>query len=229
MCVCVFSHSVVSMCDPMDCSPPAFSAHGILQARILEWVAISSSGASSQPKDQTCSSCISRWILYQCTTWEAPCLYFKVNLTLLRRFGFFGLWNSEEDSSWSSVTWPSPHCMYTQNCSCSLPSLVELHSSSAQPSLCNHLDKNIKLKQTFGVLSLFSLFHKFYAPQSLCNLTSVSLTQCPTSCIMMLKIILEKNQGPVVKVTLLVSLFSDMTVLYCLLLTSVWKQCFDIF
>ena len=30
-----------TLCDPMDCSPPGFSAHGILQARILEWVAIS--------------------------------------------------------------------------------------------------------------------------------------------------------------------------------------------
>ena len=39
--VCRFSCSVVSdSCDPIDCSPPGFSVHGILQARILEWVAI---------------------------------------------------------------------------------------------------------------------------------------------------------------------------------------------
>ena len=31
----------LTLCDPMDCSPPGFSVHGILQARILEWVAIS--------------------------------------------------------------------------------------------------------------------------------------------------------------------------------------------
>ena len=37
----VLSHSVVSLCDPMDCSPPGSSVRGILQARILEWVAIS--------------------------------------------------------------------------------------------------------------------------------------------------------------------------------------------
>ena len=45
----------------MDCSPPGSSVHGISQARILEWVAISSSRGSSQPRDQTCisySSCI---------------------------------------------------------------------------------------------------------------------------------------------------------------------------
>jgi len=37
----------------MDCSPPGFSVHGILQARILEWVAIPFSRGSSQPRDQT--------------------------------------------------------------------------------------------------------------------------------------------------------------------------------
>ena len=35
--------SCLTLCDPKDCSPPGFSVHGILQARILEWVAISSS------------------------------------------------------------------------------------------------------------------------------------------------------------------------------------------
>ena len=40
-----------TLCDPMDCSPPGSSVHGILQARTLEWVAISSSRGSSQPKD----------------------------------------------------------------------------------------------------------------------------------------------------------------------------------
>ena len=43
--------SIVSLCNPMDCSPPGSSVHGILQARILEWVAISSSRASSQSRD----------------------------------------------------------------------------------------------------------------------------------------------------------------------------------
>ena len=54
-----FSHSVVSnSCAPVDCSPPGSSAHGILQARILEWVAISFSKGSSQPRNQTQVSCI---------------------------------------------------------------------------------------------------------------------------------------------------------------------------
>jgi len=48
-----WSRSVVSDCDPMDCSPPGSSIHGILQARILEWVAISFSRGSSQSRDWT--------------------------------------------------------------------------------------------------------------------------------------------------------------------------------
>ena len=43
----VLIHSVISDCDPMDCSPPGPSVHGISQARILEWVAISFSRGSS--------------------------------------------------------------------------------------------------------------------------------------------------------------------------------------
>ena len=47
-----------TLCNPMDCSLPGFSIHGIVQARILEWVAISFSKGSSQPRDQTQVSCI---------------------------------------------------------------------------------------------------------------------------------------------------------------------------
>jgi len=51
----------------MDCSPPGSSIYGILQARILEWVAMSSFRESSQFRDQTrisYVSCIGRWVLY---------------------------------------------------------------------------------------------------------------------------------------------------------------------
>ena len=44
--------------QPMDCSLPGSSVHGILQARILEWVAIPFSRGSSQPRDRTQVSCI---------------------------------------------------------------------------------------------------------------------------------------------------------------------------
>ena len=50
--------SHVWLCDFMDCSPPGFSVHGILQARILEWVTISFSRGSSWLRDQIRVSCI---------------------------------------------------------------------------------------------------------------------------------------------------------------------------
>ena len=45
--------SCLTLCDPMDSSLPGSSVHGITQARILEWVAISSSRGSSHPGNQT--------------------------------------------------------------------------------------------------------------------------------------------------------------------------------
>ena len=54
-------------CDPMNCSLPGSSVHGILQAEILEWVALPSFRGSSRPRDRTCISyvsCIGRQVLY---------------------------------------------------------------------------------------------------------------------------------------------------------------------
>ena len=62
------------LCIPMDCSMLGSAVHGIYQARILEWVAISSSRGSSWPRDWpriSFLSWISRWILYHWATWEA--------------------------------------------------------------------------------------------------------------------------------------------------------------
>jgi len=61
-----------ALCNPVDCRPPGSSVHGIVQARILEWVAISFSRGSSQPTDRTLVSRIagSRFILW--ATREAP-------------------------------------------------------------------------------------------------------------------------------------------------------------
>ena len=65
LCVHTKSHqSCSALCDPMDCSLPNSSVHGILQARILKWVAMPSSRGSSQPRDQThisYVSCIGKW------------------------------------------------------------------------------------------------------------------------------------------------------------------------
>ena len=51
--------SCLTLCDPRDCNPPGSSVHEIIQARILEWIVISSSGGSSRPRDQTLISCVS--------------------------------------------------------------------------------------------------------------------------------------------------------------------------
>jgi len=57
VCVCV-NHSVMSdSLRPHELYPPVFSVHGILQARILEWIAIPFSRGSSQPRDRTLVSC----------------------------------------------------------------------------------------------------------------------------------------------------------------------------
>ena len=68
------ARSCLTLRDPMDCSPPDFSVHGIFQARMLEWVVTSFSKGSSPPRDQTIVSCVScngRQILYHCTAWKA--------------------------------------------------------------------------------------------------------------------------------------------------------------
>ena len=67
MCVC--AQFCPTLLGPVDYGPPGSSVHGILQARILEWVATSSSRGSSWPRDRTCISCVSgigRQILYHC-------------------------------------------------------------------------------------------------------------------------------------------------------------------
>ena len=69
--------SSLTLCDPMDCRPPGSSVHGILQARILEWVAVPSSRGLPNPGIKPSS-------LYSCfttsTTWEAlkHASYFKI-------------------------------------------------------------------------------------------------------------------------------------------------------
>ena len=55
----VSTQSCPILCDFLECSPPGSSVHGVFPARILEWVAISSSREYSWPRGQTCIACIS--------------------------------------------------------------------------------------------------------------------------------------------------------------------------
>ena len=68
---CCLVSRVWLLCDPMDYSLPGSSVHGISQVIIMEWVAISFSKGSSQPRDRTQVSYTGRWILYHWATREA--------------------------------------------------------------------------------------------------------------------------------------------------------------
>ena len=75
--LCTLAHAwlCLTLCDPINSNPPGSSVHGIFQGRILAWVAISSSSASSWPRDGTwvsCISCIGRWILLQLSHLGSP-------------------------------------------------------------------------------------------------------------------------------------------------------------
>ena len=73
-CLCMCVQSCPTLCNPVDCSLPGSSVHGIFQAKLLGWVAISYSRGSSHPQGQTrisWVSCIGRQTLYHWATWEA--------------------------------------------------------------------------------------------------------------------------------------------------------------
>ena len=71
--------SCLTLCNPRDYRPPGCSVHGILQARILEWVAISFSRGSSRPKDRTHIPCTGRRILY-CEPQGSPIVLSMLNV-----------------------------------------------------------------------------------------------------------------------------------------------------
>ena len=72
-CHCLVAQLCLVLCQLIDYNPQGFCSrpvHGISHARMLEWVVISFSRKSSQPRDWTIISCIGRWILYFWATWE---------------------------------------------------------------------------------------------------------------------------------------------------------------
>ena len=100
MYICTCALSRVGLWDPMDCSLPGSSVHGIFQARKLEWIAISSSRESSRPGDRThisCVSCICRRILYH-----------RANLMLLLNNSWCQTGSILTTSLWVREDW---HCL----------------------------------------------------------------------------------------------------------------------
>ena len=92
----------------MNCSLTCFSVHGIFQARILEWVAISFFRGSSQSKDHwACISCIGRWFLYNWATRKAP-IKKLINLNVKKKSHlFYSFYMSSNVTSKRSYPRPS--------------------------------------------------------------------------------------------------------------------------
>ena len=81
---CLVTQLCPTVCNPMDCSPPGSSVHGILQARILVWDAMPSSRESSRIRDQTHISCIRKVGSLSLSHQKSPYLYlftFKTNFS----------------------------------------------------------------------------------------------------------------------------------------------------
>ena len=81
--------SRVRLCDPTDRSPPVSSVRGILQIRLLEWVAMPSSRGFSWPKDQTCISCIAGGFFTCWAPWEAQ--YSSIGIDIYEEI-YYGNW-----------------------------------------------------------------------------------------------------------------------------------------
>ena len=82
------AQSCLILCDPMDCSPPGFSVHGILRARILEWVAIYFLRESSWSRDQTQVSCVvgrffTIWATREAGLWKFSWIINILNITVV--------------------------------------------------------------------------------------------------------------------------------------------------
>ena len=111
----IFVQSCPTLCNPMDCRPPGSSVHGISQARILEWVAISFSRGSSWPRDRTWISHIEADTLTSEPPGKPPRWVYKCFLlfSILRNFEkdwhfFFKClleFFSETICSWTSLCW----------------------------------------------------------------------------------------------------------------------------
>ena len=99
----LFVESCLTLCDPMDHSPPGSSVHVIFQARVLEWVAISPLRVPSQSRDQTCVTCVS-CIAGRFFITESPgkSQYTPSLSPELHQMEFLVVWLAEQRSSSSS-------------------------------------------------------------------------------------------------------------------------------
>ena len=130
----MLSHTVLSdSCKPMDCSPPGSSVHGIFQARILEWVAISFSRESSWPKDQTHVSCVSCIAGRFFTLWQADeTQRHTAKYSDLEHFGWGGIEDyrrvqTKRRKAWREHEGGSPKSNLVSHLLCWKPALPNKH------------------------------------------------------------------------------------------------------
>ena len=100
------AQSCLTLCDPMDCSLPGSSIHGIFQARVLEWVAISFSRGSSRPGDETCVSLIVGRCFYHLSHQGSPILNKTEHTQNRASTPVTGRWAGQIIAAW--VTWQGP-------------------------------------------------------------------------------------------------------------------------
>jgi len=105
--VCVYvcmlvAQSCLTLCNPMDCSVPDSSIHGILQARILKWVTIHFSRGSSQPRDWTQLSLIAGRFFTVWATREAPKMVQTLTECLQHFLSFYYM--NQQSHTWPFIT-----------------------------------------------------------------------------------------------------------------------------
>ena len=144
VCMCVLvPQSCPILCDPMDSSPPGSSVHGILQARILQWVAIPFSRGSSWPRNQTGVSYIAgrfftNWATredhrksYKCYFWLIPKRKKKSTM-----YNFHPYFIDKKIKFRDQITWPRSHSQH-------MP--VPLHLSNPKLSSCHDVKPTSQL------------------------------------------------------------------------------------
>ena len=107
VCACSVAQLCPTLCDLMGCSLSGSSVHGILQAGVVEWVAMPFSRGFPQARDEThisWGSCIGRWTLYHWATWEALRLLGAACIPWFPAL-FFHLQKQNSRSSFSHI-WP---------------------------------------------------------------------------------------------------------------------------
>ena len=129
------AESCLTLCNSMDRSPPGSSVHGILQARILEWITIPFSRGSSQPRDQTWVSCIAGRLFTIQATREAPRILGAGSHSLLWRIFLIqgsnlGLLHCRQILSPSELAWGRMNSLLVR----SIPSLGD-PGASPEPHL----------------------------------------------------------------------------------------------